>query len=102
MRNALASDTLARSAPEITVSDIVSAVDEPMDTTHCGGLENCDDDKRCMTHELWTSLNKHMQEYLAAISLQDLVAKHLANTATLVVDERIRMRRRRDDVALSA
>ena len=25
--------------------------------TQCGGKENCKDDKRCMTHELWAALN---------------------------------------------
>jgi Rrf2 family iron-sulfur cluster assembly transcriptional regulator len=44
-------------ASEITVADIVS-VDEPIDATQCGGKENYQDDgTRCMTHDLWSSLN---------------------------------------------
>ena len=43
---------LAQPAPAITVASIVSAVDEPLDATQCGGKENCHDDKRCMTHDL--------------------------------------------------
>ena len=45
---------------EITVADIIVAVDEPIDATQCGGKENClgDDAGRCMTHELWASLNQ--------------------------------------------
>ena len=64
---------LARETNEITVAEIIRAVDEPIDATKCGGLSNCLDDHRCMTHELWTGLNKHIYEYLEAVSLADLV-----------------------------
>ena len=37
---------LAQPAQGITVADIVSAVDEPLDATQCGGKENCHDEKR--------------------------------------------------------
>jgi len=51
--------SLGRKAEDITVADIIVAVDEPIDATGCGGKENCmgDDGGRCMTHDLWTSLN---------------------------------------------
>jgi len=65
--------TLGRSAREISVADIIFAVDEPLDATHCGGKENCLDDGPCMTHELWANLNKRMIEYLNGVSVQDLV-----------------------------
>lgn len=65
---------LARPAAAIRISDIIAAVDEPMDATQCGGRENCDDDKRCMTHDLWATLNAKMHEYLSSVSLADVVA----------------------------
>ena len=55
------------------VAQIVTAVDEPLDATQCGGKENCHDEGMCMTHELWTNLNKRMIEYLDSVSLADLV-----------------------------
>lgn len=64
---------LARVAGSITVADIIYAVDEPMDATQCGGKQNCDDERVCMTHELWASLNRHMVDFLDSISLADLV-----------------------------
>ena len=64
---------LARDADNISVAEIIRAVDEPIDATQCGGLGNCLDDHRCMTHELWTGLNKHIYEYLEAVSLAELV-----------------------------
>src|SRR3954469_17537024 len=48
---------LAKPHDEVSVADIIVAVDEPLDTTQCKGAENCHDDRRCMTHDLWTSLN---------------------------------------------
>ena len=46
---------LAQPAASLSVADIILAVDEPIDATQCGGKENCKDDKRCMTHELWAA-----------------------------------------------
>ena len=50
-------------------------VSEGLDATGCGGSENCmgDDSGRCMTHDLWASLNTKMIEYLDSISLKKLV-----------------------------
>ena len=68
---------LARPGSQITVADIVRAVDETLDATQCGGRENCKDEERCMTHELWTTLNFKMYEYLSSVKLSDLVEKQL-------------------------
>src|SRR4029453_15933396 len=64
-----------RKAEEITVADIIVAVDEPIDATGCAGKENCmgDDAGRCMTHDLWASLNAKMIEFLDSVSLKKLV-----------------------------
>ena len=37
-----------------------------------------EDSGRCMTHDLWTSLNTKMIEYLDSISLRKLVDEQLA------------------------
>ena len=51
---------LARRPEDITVADIIIAVDEPIDATQCGGKQNCHADgeakgTRCMTHDLWAT-----------------------------------------------
>ena len=74
--------TLARPMPDVSVADIIYAVDEPLDATQCGGKENCgDNDQRCMTHDLWASLNRVMVDYLDSVTLQDLVEKQRARMA---------------------
>ena len=56
------------------MADIIVSVDEPLDATHCGGKENCNTDgTRCMTHDLWTTLNARMLEFLESVTLQKLV-----------------------------
>ena len=70
--------TIARDLDRVSVADIITAVDEPLDATQCGGKENCRDEGRCMTHDLWATLNDKMYEYLSSVSLQDLVVKQRA------------------------
>ncbi|HUL92241.1 MAG TPA: Fe-S cluster assembly transcriptional regulator IscR [Burkholderiales bacterium] len=70
--------TLARDLEKVSVADIVTAVDEPLDATQCGGKENCKDEQRCMTHDLWSTLNDKMYEYLDSVKLSDLVAQQAA------------------------
>jgi Rrf2 family iron-sulfur cluster assembly transcriptional regulator len=77
--------TLGRKAEDITVADIIVAVDEPIDATGCAGKENCmgEDTGRCMTHDLWASLNTKMIEYLDSISLKSLVDEQLAKGVSI-------------------
>lgn len=84
---------LAKETSAISIADIIRAVDEPIDATKCGGLGNCLDDHRCMTHELWTGLNQHIYSYLEAVSLAELVLQQRATPAddkiSIVKDKRI-------------
>lgn len=65
---------LAKPHAEISVSAIIAAVDEQIDATQCGGKENCHGPEgRCMTHDLWASLNNKILEYLSGVSLADMV-----------------------------
>ena len=66
--------TLARELAKVSVADIITAVDEPLDATQCGGKENCKDEQRCMTHDLWATLNEKMNDYLSSVSLADVIA----------------------------
>jgi len=64
---------LAKDMGKVTVTDIILAVDEPIDATQCGGKENCHDDQKCLTHDLWAALNERIFDYLGAVSLRQLV-----------------------------
>jgi len=79
---------LARDAAQITVADIIRAVDEPIDSTQCGGRENCHDHQRCMTHELWEELNTTVSGFLSGIRLSDLVDKQRTKKISVVRGKR--------------
>jgi Rrf2 family iron-sulfur cluster assembly transcriptional regulator len=72
---------LARDLGEVSVADIILAVDEPIDATQCGGKENCQDDQKCLTHDLWAALNERIFDYLGAVSLRQLVENQKAREA---------------------
>jgi Rrf2 family iron-sulfur cluster assembly transcriptional regulator len=74
---------LAKSAAQISVACIIAAVDEQIDATQCGGTENCHDEGRCMTHDLWASLNTKILDYLADVALADLVENQRKKEAGL-------------------
>jgi Rrf2 family iron-sulfur cluster assembly transcriptional regulator len=69
---------LARDTAQISVAEIILAVDEPIDATQCAGKENCRDEQKCLTHDLWATLNDRIFEYLEGVSLRQLVDNHRA------------------------
>jgi Rrf2 family iron-sulfur cluster assembly transcriptional regulator len=79
---------LAKPIANITVADIIAAVDEPIDATQCGGKENCLDDRRCVTHDLWATLNEKMNDYLSSVSLADVVAHQQGKSVQVIKDFR--------------
>ena len=92
---------IARPLEQVTVADIIRAVDEPLDATQCGGKENCQEEHRCMTHDLWSTLNAKMYEYLASVSLHDLVSKQQDKVA-LLTGQRLGPRPRVKEVLVRA
>jgi Rrf2 family iron-sulfur cluster assembly transcriptional regulator len=69
---------LANSADATTVAQIVVAVEEQMDSRQCEGKENCMGEKRCMTHDLWQSLNDNVLEFLSGVTLAQLIEQQKA------------------------
>jgi Rrf2 family iron-sulfur cluster assembly transcriptional regulator len=66
---------LSRAAEQISVVSVITAVDEEVDATRCGGLGNCQDSQPCLTHELWSDLSQQIHDFLAGINLAQLVER---------------------------
>ena len=64
---------LGKDMAATTVAEIILAVDEPIDATQCGGKENCHDEQKCLTHDLWAALNERIFDYLGGVTLRQLV-----------------------------
>lgn len=72
---------LARDATAIYIAEVITAVDENVDTTRCGGAHNCKSDGPCLTHDLWMDLSDRIYGYLNNISLHDLVERGVQEAA---------------------
>ena len=66
---------LGKSSGEITIADIICAVDEWVEFTRCGGNRDCKDGKRCLTHNLWDELSTEIFNFLSNINLAELVKR---------------------------
>ncbi|WP_089728165.1 Rrf2 family transcriptional regulator [Candidatus Thiosymbion oneisti] len=72
---------LGKPSDEISIADIICAVDEWVEFTHCNGREDCRGGNPCLTHTLWDQLSNEVFSFLDAISLADLVRRGLGDGA---------------------
>ena len=66
---------LGRDADEISIANIICAVDEWVEFTRCQGKQDCRGGQRCLTHSLWDDLSRQIYEFIEEISLADLVRR---------------------------
>lgn len=66
---------LSRPADAISVAEVILAVDEQVDVTRCGGLVNCNQDSRCLTHDLWVELSQQVYQFFSSRSLADVLER---------------------------
>mgnify|MGYP003327109600 FL=1 len=59
----------------LNLLDIITAVDEKIDQTQCGGAMNCTNEKPCLTHFIWTDLNNKINDYMREITLDDITLR---------------------------
>lgn len=83
---------IAKKLEDISVSDIITAVDELIDATQCGGEANCREEGQCMTHELWATLNVKILDYLSGVSLKQLVASQREGVKIVIPEPKRRIK----------
>ncbi|HEY9017082.1 Rrf2 family transcriptional regulator [Thiomicrospira sp.] len=66
---------LSREASEISISDIIHAVDEKLDARKCEGRANCQNGSKCLSHELWDDLSCMIDGFLSGVTLHTLLNK---------------------------
>ena len=79
--------TLARSMSQISIAEIMAAVDEPVKMTRCADdpESGCLDGRRCLTHHLWHALGQHIVAFLQSATLQDVVDNRFGAPLTELV-----------------
>jgi len=70
---------LSRPASQISISDIIFAVDEKLDPRKCEGKANCQGGKQCLSHRLWDDLSVMIEGFLSDVTLQSLLDKRMKN-----------------------
>ncbi|MCS4534474.1 Fe-S cluster assembly transcriptional regulator IscR [Neisseria montereyensis] len=70
---------LAAPATQINIAQIIAAAEDCLDATQCGSKGNCNNGHACVTHELWESLNKIINDYLSNVTLQNVVDQNSEN-----------------------
>jgi Rrf2 family iron-sulfur cluster assembly transcriptional regulator len=78
---------LGQCSAQITVADVIKAVDESINATKCGGTGDCQDGQQCLTHHLWTDLSNRIEDFLKGISLAELVEKRNVKIVSQRQDE---------------
>ena len=66
---------LEKPASEIRISNIIYAVDEEVKTLNCkkNSKRGCNNKPiKCITHDLWDQLDKHINGFFEKVKLQDL------------------------------
>jgi Rrf2 family iron-sulfur cluster assembly transcriptional regulator len=71
---------LNKKSCEISLHEIITAVEENMDQTQCGGSMNCNKEKPCTTHNVWTGLNKIISDYMKNITIEDVISNQVIHS----------------------
>ena len=81
--------SLSRSADLIVIGEIIAAVDEGVETTRCNGAGNCQEGRRCLTHELWNDLSQQIYRFLNDITLASLMDEKLIQEVAIRQDRKM-------------
>ncbi len=73
------------------IGEIVAAVDEEIRTTACapGAASGCQGKSaRCLTHDLWDELGRHIEIFLNAATLEDVIERRVLGMAAVNAPDR--------------
>ena len=66
-------------AEDVTLTQIIEAVDENIDLRRCQGLRNCLRGKQCLSHHLWCEVSDQIRNFLSTRNLQQVIDDYNAN-----------------------
>lgn len=71
---------LTNNVDEVSVSDIILAVDESCKVVDCGDSAGCHDGAyQCLTHDLWQELSNEIRSFLDGITLSEIISQQTVN-----------------------
>ncbi len=79
--------TLKNSVDDVSVSDIILAVDESCKVVDCGDSGGCHGEYQCLTHDLWQELSNEIRSFLDGITISEIMSQGTVNDVQLRQDE---------------
>jgi Rrf2 family iron-sulfur cluster assembly transcriptional regulator len=80
---------LSGSVEDVSVSDIILAVDETYKVVDCGETDGCHGDYQCLTHDLWQELSNEIRTFLDGIKLSEIMQQDTVTDVKLRQDEKV-------------
>jgi Rrf2 family iron-sulfur cluster assembly transcriptional regulator len=77
------------SAEDVSLTQIIEAVDENIDLRRCHGLRNCNRGKQCLSHHLWCEVSDQIRDFLSTRTLQQVIDDYNANEVTREVTREV-------------
>ena len=78
---------LSPPAQDVTLTQIIEAVDENIDLRRCHGLKNCLRGRECVSHHLWCEVSDQIRSFLSEKNLQQVMDDY--NTHKNLIDKEI-------------
>lgn len=72
---------------EISVSDIILAVDEACEMVECNDNDGCHGGYQCLTHDLWQELSNEIRSFLDGITLSEIMSQEAVHDVKLRQDK---------------
>ena len=64
---------------DVTLTEIIEAVDENIDLRRCHGSKNCLRGKQCLSHHLWCEVSDQIRGFLSSRNLQQVMDDYHTN-----------------------
>ncbi|MBL4712550.1 MAG: Rrf2 family transcriptional regulator [Gammaproteobacteria bacterium] len=80
---------LTNDADDVSVSDIVLAVDESCKVVDCDDAEGCNSGYQCLTHDLWQELSNEIRSFLDGITLSEIMANKIVHDVRIRQDKAV-------------
>ena len=64
---------------DVSLTEIIEAVDENIDLRRCHGAKNCLRGKQCLSHHLWCEVSDQIRGFLSSRNLQQVMDDYYTN-----------------------
>ena len=81
--------TLTNSVNDVSVSDVILAVDENCKVVDCDENDGCHGGYQCLTHDLWQELSNEIRSFLDGITLSEIMSQETVNDVKIRQDKAI-------------